>query len=108
MDQFLVYFNLGAAFFMLITMGLMITRLIAGPTLYDRLLAVNSFGTKIVIFLCLFCMIIGRADAVDIALLYALMNFIATIAVLKFFRYKALDVSLEIAHIDKSSVEDIS
>lgn len=108
MEQFLVYFNLGAAFFILVTMGLMLMRLISGPTLYDRLLAVNSFGTKTVIFLCMFCMIIDRPDGVDIALLYALMNFIATIAVLKFFRYKALDVSLETAHIDRDSVEDAS
>ena len=62
MEQFLVYFNLGAAFFILVTMGLMLMRLISGPTLYDRLLAVNSFGTKTVIFLCMFCMIIDRPD----------------------------------------------
>ena len=53
-------------------------------------------------------MIIDRPDGVDIALLYALMNFIATIAVLKFFRYKALDVSLERAHIDRAASEDPS
>ena len=106
MESFLVYFNLGAALFLLMTMGLMIARLISGPTLYDRLLAVNSFGTKIVIFLCLFCMIIDRPDGVDIALLYALMNFIATIAVLKFFRYRALDISLETAHIVPDATED--
>jgi len=106
MDAFLVYFNLGAAFFLLVTMGLMLARLISGPTLYDRLLAVNSFGTKTVIFLCLFCMIIGRPDGVDIALLYALMNFIATIAILKFFRYRALDVSLETAHIVSDAGEE--
>jgi multicomponent Na+:H+ antiporter subunit F len=41
-----------------------------------------------------FCFIIDRPDGVDIALLYALMNFIATIAVLKFFNYRALDVDL--------------
>ena len=108
MDSFLEYFNLGAAFFLLITMGLMLARLISGPTLYDRLLAVNSFGTKTVIFLCLFCMIIDRPDGVDIALLYALMNFIATIAILKFFRYRALDVSLETAHIVPDASEDKS
>ena len=54
-----------------------------------------------VLFLCMFCFVIDRPDGVDIALLYALMNFIATIAVLKFFRYRALDVSLATAHIDK-------
>jgi multicomponent Na+:H+ antiporter subunit F len=96
----LEYFNLAAAFFVLVSMALMLGRLLAGPTLYDRLLAVNSFGTKTVLFLCVFCFVIGRPDGVDIAILYALMNFIATIAVLKFFRYRALDVSLETGHID--------
>ena len=94
MSPFMGYFMLGSAFLIIISMALMLVRLISGPTLYDRLLAVNSFGTKTVLFLCVFCFIIGRPDGVDIALLYALMNFIATIAVLKFFNYQALDVGL--------------
>lgn len=88
------YFNLGVAFLILVSMALMLGRLIGGPTLYDRLLAVNSFGTKTVLFLCVFCFVIGRPDGLDIAILYALMNFIATIAVLKFFSYRALGVAL--------------
>ncbi len=100
MESVFGYVNLAAAFFVLVGMALLLARLISGPTLYDRLLALNSFGTKTVLFLCIFAMIIGRQDGIDIALLYALMNFIATIAVLKFFRYKSLDVSLEEAHID--------
>lgn len=100
MITILAYFNLAIAFFVLVTMALMLGRLLLGPTLYDRLLAVNSFGTKTVLFLCVFCFVIDRPDGVDIALLYALMNFIATIAVLKFFRYRALDVSLN--HKDAS------
>ncbi len=93
MPIFLEYFNLGAAFFIIVCMVLMLGRLLGGPTLYDRLLAVNSFGTKTIIFLCIFCFIIDRPDGLDIALLYALMNFIATIAVLKFFNYRCLGVS---------------
>ena len=92
--MFLEYFNLGAAFFIIVCMVLMLGRLLGGPTLYDRLLAVNSFGTKTIIFLCIFCFIINRPDGLDIALLYALMNFIATIAVLKFFNYRCLGVPL--------------
>ena len=88
------YVMLGAVMFILVAMALMLGRLIAGPTLYDRLLAVNSFGTKTVLFLCVFCFLIDRADGIDIAILYALMNFIATVAVLKFFRYRTLDVGL--------------
>jgi len=94
MSPFMGYFMLGSAFLIIVSMALMLARLIGGPTLYDRLLAVNSFGTKTVLFLCVFCFIIGRPDGIDIALLYALMNFIATIAVLKFFNYRALDVGL--------------
>ncbi|WP_427449875.1 monovalent cation/H+ antiporter complex subunit F [Litorimonas sp. WD9-15] len=94
MTPFIGYFMLGSAFLIIVSMAMMLTRLIGGPTLYDRLLAVNSFGTKTVLFLCVFCFIIGRPDGVDIAMLYALMNFIATIAVLKFFNYRALNVTL--------------
>ena len=94
MEVFLGYFNLTVAFLVIISMVMMLGRLIGGPTLYDRLLAVNSFGTKTILFLCVFCFVIDRPDGVDIALLYALMNFIATIAILKFFNYKNLGVSL--------------
>jgi len=93
-EYFLGYFNLAAAFFVIVSMVMMLGRLIGGATLYDRLLAVNSFGTKTILFLCVFCFVINRPDGVDIALLYALMNFIATIAVLKFFNYRNLGVSL--------------
>jgi len=82
------------ALMLMAAMMLMLVRLLRGPELYDRVLAVNSFGTKTILFLCVFAFLIGRSDAVDIALLYALMNFIATIAILKFFRYRALDVAL--------------
>ena len=94
MTQFFYYLNMSAAMLLLVGMALILLRLLSGPTLYDRVLAVNSFGTKIVLFLCVFSLIIGRPDGVDIAILYALMNFIATIAVLKFFRYRAFGVSI--------------
>ena len=107
MESFMSHANLAVALFLLISMAMMLGRLLLGPTLYDRLLAVNSFGTKTVLFLCVFCLVIGRPDGVDIALLYALMNFIATIAVLKFFRYRALDVSLLESHItDKDGASE--
>jgi len=105
MEGALHYLNVSAAFLLLVSMSLILGRLLSGPTLYDRILAVNSFGTKTVLFLAVFSLIIGRADGIDIAILYALMNFIATVAVLKFFRYSALDVSLETAHIDRPVVK---
>jgi len=86
--------NLGAALAMALAMAIMLARLFAGPSLYDRVLAANSFGTKTVLLLLIFSLLVGRADGVDIALLYALINFVATIAILKFFRYRSLEIAL--------------
>jgi len=87
-------FNFIIALGMAGAMAIMLARLFAGPTLYDRVLAVNSFGTKTVLFLLIFSQLVGRGDAIDIALLYALINFVATIAILKFFRYRSLEIAL--------------
>lgn len=67
----------------LITMGLALTRAIAGPTVYDRIAAVNLFGTKTVLLIAVFAFLSGRTDLLDIAMIYALINFIGVIAVLK-------------------------
>jgi multicomponent Na+:H+ antiporter subunit F len=74
----------------LLTMALGLTRALLGPTVYDRLLAVNMFGTKTVLLIALLAALAGRADYLDIALLYALINFIAVVAVLKYFEYGSL------------------
>jgi multicomponent Na+:H+ antiporter subunit F len=104
---------LGIALGLVAAMALMLARLFAGPTLYDRVLAVNSFGTKTVLFLAVFAFLIGRPDAIDIALLYALINFVATIAILKFFRFRAFSLALarsdsEATGASPSSVSDAS
>ena len=76
-----------AAAALLATMLLALTRALLGPTVYDRILAVNTFGTKTVLLIAVVGFLTGRPDFLDIGLLYALINFIGTIAVLKFFRY---------------------
>ncbi len=82
-------FALGAIA-ILIAMALVLWRLFVGPTLYDRVLAVNSFGTLAVLLIAVLGFLTGRPDFLDIALLYALINFVGTIAILKFFRYRAI------------------
>jgi multicomponent Na+:H+ antiporter subunit F len=79
-----------AAAAIVICMVLTLLRAILGPTLYDRVLAGNSFGTKTVLLLGVMGYLTGRPDFLDIALLYALINFVGTIAILKFFRYRAM------------------
>ncbi len=78
----------------LIGMALALVRAFAGPTLYDRVLAGNSFGTKTVLLIGVFGFLTGRPDFLDIALVYALINFVGTIAILKFFRYRTLSVAM--------------
>jgi multicomponent Na+:H+ antiporter subunit F len=76
-----------AAVAILATMVLAITRALLGPTVYDRILAVNMFGTKTVLIIAVIAFEGGRMDLLDIALVYALINFIGVVAVLKFFEY---------------------
>ncbi len=75
---------------LLVTMLLTLIRALMGPTIFDRILAVNSFGTKTVLLIAVFGFLTGRPDFVDIALVYSLINYIGTIAVLKFFEYDDL------------------
>ena len=60
-------------------------RVILGPTAFDRVLAVNSIGTIVIIGVVVHGFIMGRPEFVDIAILYAILNFIGTFAVLKLF-----------------------
>ena len=70
-----------------VAMLLALVRALLGPTLFDRVLAVNSFGTKTVLMIAILGFLTDRPDFTDIALLTALNNFIGTLAVLKIFRY---------------------
>ncbi len=74
----------------LVTMALAIIRALMGPTVYDRILAVNVFGTKTVLLISAVAFLDDRPDMLDIALVYALINFIGVIAVLKYFEYGEL------------------
>jgi multicomponent Na+:H+ antiporter subunit F len=72
---------------LLVCMVMTLARAILGPTVFDRVLAVNSFGTKTVLLIALYGFLSGRPDFLDLALVYALMNFIGTIAVMKYTRF---------------------
>lgn len=74
----------------LVAMTLALMRALAGPSVYDRILAANSFGTKTVLFIAVLGFVNGRPAFLDIALVYALINFIGTVAILKFMHYRDL------------------
>ncbi|MGE0610938.1 MAG: monovalent cation/H+ antiporter complex subunit F [Hyphomicrobiales bacterium] len=71
----------------LVAMSLAVARALAGPTVFDRVLAGNAIGTSAIMLLALFGFLTGRPEFLDIGILYALLNIIGTLAVLKFFRY---------------------
>lgn len=71
----------------LVTMCLALIRAMLGPTVFDRVLAINMFGTKTVLLICVGGFLLSRTDFLDLALLYSLMNFIGTVALLRYTRY---------------------
>ncbi len=80
----------GASAAILVTMALALFRAIRGPTIYDRILAVNAVGTLTVVLIAVHGFLAGRPAFLDIALVYALINFIATIAVTKYVKFSHL------------------
>ena len=68
-----------------ITGILILVRIVLGRTTFDRILAVNSLGTVIVIGISIHGFYSNRPEFLDIAIVYALINFIGTVAVLKLF-----------------------
>jgi multicomponent Na+:H+ antiporter subunit F len=82
-----------AAAAILVTMTLALIRAMLGPTVFDRVLALNMFGTKTVLLICVICVLKSprRPDFLDLALLYSLMNFIGMVALLRFTQYGSFD-----------------
>jgi multicomponent Na+:H+ antiporter subunit F len=59
-------------------------RVLKGPTMQDRVIAVNAIGTNIVVVIALVAAATGNPGALDIAIVYALLNFLMSIAISKF------------------------
>ena len=74
----------------LVSMLLAVARGILGPTVFDRVLAANMFGTKTVLLIAISGFLFGRPEWLDLAMLYALMNFIGMIALLRFTKFENL------------------
>lgn len=76
-----------ASLAVLAALAMAVFRALAGPTLFDRVLAANTIGTSAILLLALFGFLTGRPEFLDIGILYALLNVIGTLAVLKYFRH---------------------
>jgi multicomponent Na+:H+ antiporter subunit F len=74
----------------LLTMFMNLIRAIRGPTVFDRILAVNAFATQTVLLIAVIGFLSGRPDWLDLALVYALLGFIGVLAVLRFAKFGEL------------------
>lgn len=84
-----------AAIAILVALTLVIGRALAGPTVFDRLLAGNTVGSLAVLLLAVMGFLTGRPEWLDIAITYGILNLIGTLAVLKFFRHGDLAHDVE-------------
>lgn len=73
-----------AAIALLATFALALIRAFAGPTVFDRVLALNVIGTKTILLIAVLGFATDRYDFIDIALVYAVLNLIGTVAVLRY------------------------
>lgn len=72
---------------LIVAIALALSRALLGPTIFDRILAVNVVGSKTVLLLAVLGFLMGRPEFLDIALVYALISFVGNIAVMKYVRY---------------------
>jgi multicomponent Na+:H+ antiporter subunit F len=75
---------LGAAAAFVVTSLVAVYRIARGPTMHDRVVAINVAGSNVVIVIALLAAAIGEPGALDIALVYALLNFLLSITISKF------------------------
>ncbi len=81
------YVFLWSGVFLAVIMTLSLYRAVVGPTVLDRLLGVNAIGSKTTAMLILIGLLYNRVDMfVDIALAYAMLNFIAILAASRYFQ----------------------
>ncbi len=86
---------IAATIALLVSIVLAVIRALAGPTVFDRVLAGNSVGTLAILLLAVLGFLLGRPEWLDIAITYGLLNLIGTLAILKFFRHGDLAYDAE-------------
>ena len=77
------------------TMACSLARLLLGKGVYNRVLAFNVFGSQTILLLVILSFLIRRPEFLDISLLYALLNFMTSIAILRFSRSAASKQKME-------------
>ncbi len=81
------YFGM-AIFALALLLTLTMLRIFIGPTVWDRLLAFNLTASKIVIAIVLFALAMDKPYLLDVALVYSLLGFVATVFIARFVEQK--------------------
>jgi multicomponent Na+:H+ antiporter subunit F len=86
LDPFLVF-----SIAILFTVSLCLYRALRGPGIINRIISVNVIGTKTIALILLIGTIFERVEFfVDIAFVYALINFISTLAFSKYLDLRGI------------------
>ncbi len=84
-------FLLGASIAILVAVLLSLYRVVRGPSIIDRIIGANVIGTKTIAVIVLTGSLFDRVEFfIDIALLYALINFIGALALSRYFERKGV------------------
>jgi multicomponent Na+:H+ antiporter subunit F len=75
---------LGAAAAFVLFAIVLVYRVVAGPTMQDRVIAVNGIGTNAVVVIALLAAALNEPGFLDVAIVYGLLNFVMSIAISKF------------------------
>lgn len=59
-------------------------RSIKGPSVADRIVAINVVSTKVTVMIILISILLKQTGYMDVALIYALVGFITTLSVSKY------------------------
>ena len=78
----------GVMIVILVSMGMVLLRAVMGPSVFDRILGLNSVGTHVIVFIVLFGMFEESGYFIDIAIIYGLISFVTSIAFLMYFKYR--------------------
>ncbi len=71
-------------------------RVIWGPTVFDRLIGINAISTKTIVLICLIGYIFGRIDMfIDITLAYAILGFIGSLTIAKYFSSEKVNIRFD-------------
>ena len=87
-----------AAFFIAVSLVILFAvllslyRVVAGPVIIDRIIGLNVLGTKTIAVIVLTGFIFDRVEFfIDIAFVYALINFIGALALSQYFERKGVE-----------------